>query len=415
MTSDIKLQTPVNTRFILLTVFLDILGIGLIIPVLPKLVSMFAPQPDMQAYWYGAIVASYAIMQFFCAPLLGALSDRYGRRPVLLLCVLGLGLNFFLMTQATSLLWLLVVRALGGMTAGNIAVANAYIADVSTPENRGKAMGKIGAMFGLGFICGPMLGGVLGEHHYQYPFYLAAIVSLCNFSYGLFALPESLSPEHRHSFTPARANPFKNLTGLAHLNSVGALVWAMGFSLFAQFTMQSTWVLSTELRFAWTPLQNGISLFMVGVCSVIMQGLLLGRVIKRLGEARTALIGLSTSCLVLLSYGLVQQGWMMYVLIPCNIMGYAATPAIQAIFSKAVDARSQGAVMGSLASLGSVMSICATLIGTSLFAQAGHLPRGDLYLGAPFFLASLAQGLALLISAKHFSNAKKAIQCRHGH
>ena len=407
MTSALQPAPQVNTRFVLLTVFLDILGIGLIIPVLPRLVANFAPQPDLQAYWYGASLAAYAVMQFFCAPLLGALSDRYGRRPVLLLCVLGLGLNFFLMTQATSLIWLLVIRAAGGMTAGNLAVANAYIADSSTPDQRGKALGKIGAMFGLGFICGPMLGGLLGEHHYQYPFYLAAAVALGNFSYGLVALPESLDPQHRREFSLARANPLKTLSGLSQLGSVGGLVWAMGLSLFAQFTMQSTWVLSTELRFGWTPLQNGIALFMVGVSSVVMQGFLLGRVIRNLGEARTAVIGLASSSLVLLGYGLSQQGWIMYLLIPCNLMGYAATPALQAIFSKAVDARSQGAVMGSLASLGSIMSVAATLLGTALFAQVGHLPSGNILLGAPFFLAALAQGLALLVTSKHFSHMKK--------
>ncbi len=407
MTAETKPPVQISSRFVLFTVFLDILGVGLTVPVLPGLVGNFAPQPDQQAYWFGAIVAAYSIMQFFCAPMLGALSDRFGRRPVLLLCVLGLGIHFFLMTQAPSLIWLLLIRALGGMTAGNIAVANAYMADVSTPENRGKALGKIGAMFGLGFICGPMLGGILGEHHYQYPFYLASAVSLCNFSYGLFALPESLPLTHRKTFAFTRANPFTNLLGLSKLKNVGALVWAMGFSLFAQFTMQTTWVLSTGLRFGWTPLQNGISLFMVGMCSVLMQGFLLGRVIKKLGEAKTALFGLSSSCLVLLMYGLAGHGWLMYVLIPCNILGYAATPAIQAIFSKSVDAKSQGAVMGSLASLGSVMSVGATLIGTSLFAQVGHLSKGSILLGAPFFLASFAQGMALLISLKHFSNIKK--------
>ncbi|PRC94164.1 TCR/Tet family MFS transporter [Solimicrobium silvestre] len=409
MSSEVKPPSLINSRFVLITVFLDILGIGLIIPVLPRMVAMFAPQPDQQAYWYGAIVAAYAIMQFFCAPLLGALSDRFGRRPILLICVLGLGLNFFLMTQAPSLIWLLVIRAMGGMTAGNIAVANAYIADVSKPENRGKALGKIGAMFGMGFICGPMLGGLLGEQHYQYPFYLAAIVSLCNFSYGLVALPESLPLNNRRAFSFTRANPLHNLKGLTQLKNVGALVWSMGFSLFAQFTMQTTWVLSTELRFGWTPLQNGISLFMVGVCSVVMQGFLLGGVIRRLGEAKTAMWGLSSSCLVLIMYGVTQQGWIMYLLIPCNILGYAAAPAIQAIFSKAVDAKSQGAVMGSLSSLGSVMSVCATLLGTSLLAQVGHFPKGNILLGAPFFMAAFAQGMALLIAMKHFSNVKKLI------
>lgn len=405
MTSDSQPQAPVSTRFVLLTVFLDILGIGLIIPVLPKLVGVFAPQPDQQAYWYGAIVAAYAIMQFFCAPILGALSDRYGRRPVLLLCVLGLGVNFFMLTRATSLIGLLIIRATGGMTAGNIAVANAYMADTSTPENRGKALGKIGAMFGLGFICGPMLGGILGEQHYQYPFYLAALVALCNVTYGLFALPESLPLAHRRPFTYARANPLRTLSGLSHLKSVESLVWSMGFSLLAQFTMQSTWVLSTELRFSWTPLQNGIALCMVGMCSVVMQGFLLGRVIRKLGEPRTAMIGLTSSFLVLAGFGLAPQGWLMYVLIPCNLMAYAATPAMQAIFSKAVDARSQGAVMGSLAALGSLMSVTATLLGSYVLGQVGHLAKGSLMLGAPFFMASIAQLLALVIAAKHFSEA----------
>lgn len=154
---------PTNIRFVLITVFLDILGIGLIIPVLPRLVASFTTQPDMQAYWYGLIVAIYGVMQFFCAPIIGALSDRFGRRPVLLICVFGLGLNFLLMTLATSIFWLLFVRALGGVTAGNLSVASAYIADSSAPSERSKALGKIGAMFGLGFICGPVLGGVLGK------------------------------------------------------------------------------------------------------------------------------------------------------------------------------------------------------------------------------------------------------------
>src|SRR5450830_1126518 len=248
-----------NVRFVLITVFLDILGIGLIIPVLPRLVGSFTQQADAQAQWYGAIVAIYGVRQFFFAPVSGALSDRYGRRPVLL-------------TQATSIYWLLIIRALGGVTAGNLSVANAYIADVSSPENRSKALGKIGAMFGLGFICGPVTGGLLGEANIHYPFYLAAIVSLSNVVYGYFSLPESLPLSNRKPFSMTSANPFAGLSGLAHLRGVGSLVWVYGLTMFAQFTLQTTWLLSTELRFGWTPMQNGLSLFMVGISSVVMQG-----------------------------------------------------------------------------------------------------------------------------------------------
>lgn len=390
-----------NVRFVLITVFLDILGIGLIIPVLPQLVGAYAPQADAQAYWYGAIVAIYGVMQFFCAPIIGAFSDRYGRRPVLLSCVFGLGLNFLLLTQVASMFWMLLVRALGGMTAGNLSVANAYIADVSSPAERSKALGKLGAMFGLGFICGPVLGGMLGEMNIRYPFYLAAAVSLLNVVYGYFSLPESLPPSHRKPFALAAANPFAGLSGLAHLREVGALVWVYALSMFAQFTLQTTWVLSTELRFGWTPMQNGLSLFIVGISSVVMQGVLLGRYIQRFGDAHAVLIGLASSCIVLTLYGLASQGWMMYLLILCNILSFGTGPALQAIFSRAVDARSQGVAMGSLTAVASIMSVFATLIGTGLLGRVSHFAKGSLVLGAPFFLAALVQCIALSLALRH--------------
>lgn len=396
---------PTNVRFVLITVFLDILGIGLIIPVLPRLVASYTHQADMQAYWYGAIVAIYGVMQFFCAPIIGALSDRYGRRPVLLICVFGLGLNFLMLTLVSSIFWMLLVRALGGVTAGNLSVANAYIADVSSPENRSKALGKIGAMFGLGFICGPMLGGLLGEIDVRYPFYLAAAVSLSNVVYGYFSLPESLSLNHRKAFSLSAAHPFAGLNGLSHLRGVGALVWVYALTMFAQFTLQTTWVLSTELRFGWSPMQNGFSLFLVGVSSVMMQGVFLGRYIKRVGDANAVIFGLASSCLALSMYGLAQQGWMMYALILCNVLSFAAGPALQAMFSKAVDARSQGMAMGSLTALASIMSVFATLIGTSLLGQVSHQPKGSLLLGAPFFLAAIIQSLALSLAYRHLSKS----------
>jgi len=397
---------PTNVRFVLITVFLDILGIGLIIPVLPRLVGSFTQQADAQAHWYGAIVAIYGVMQFFFAPVIGALSDRFGRRPVLLTCVFGLGLNFILLTQATSIYWLLIIRALGGVTAGNLSVANAYIADVSSPENRSKALGKIGAMFGLGFICGPVTGGLLGEANIHYPFYLAAAVSLSNVVYGYFSLPESLQLSNRKAFSITSANPFAGLRGLAHLRGVGSLVWVYGLTMFAQFTLQTTWVLSTELRFGWTPMQNGLSLFMVGISSVVMQGVFLGRYIKLVGDANAILFGLISSCTALTLYGLATQGWMMYVLILCNVLAFAAGPALQAFFSRAVDARSQGVAMGSLSALASIMSVAATLAGTGLLAQVSHAPRGSLLLGAPFFMAASVQLMALILAYLHMRKAK---------
>ena len=393
--------SPTNIRFVLITVFLDILGIGLIIPVLPRLVAAYTHQPDMQAYWYGAIVAAYGVMQFFFAPIIGALSDRFGRRPVLLICVFGLGLNFLMLTMVGSIFWMLVVRAIGGVTAGNLSVASAYIADVSSSEDRSKALGKMGAMFGLGFICGPILGGLLGESDVRYPFYLAAMVSLGNVAYGYFSLPESLSLEHRKGFSLRSANPFSGLNGLAQLRGVGPLVWVYAFTMFAQFTLQTTWVLSTELRFGWTPMQNGFSLFCVGLSSVVMQGLLLGRYIKKVGDANAVLFGLASSCVALSMYGLAQAGWMMYVLIICNILSFGTGPALQAMFSRAVDARSQGSAMGSLTALASIMSVAATLIGTSLLGQVSHQAKGSFWLGAPFFLAALMQFLAVNIAYRH--------------
>ena len=400
---------PTNIRFVLITVFLDILGMGLIIPVLPRLVASYTHQPDMQAYWYGAIVAAYGVMQFFFAPIIGALSDRFGRRPVLLVCVFGLGLNFLMLTMVSSIFWMLVVRAIGGVTAGNLSVASAYIADVSSPENRSKALGKMGAMFGLGFICGPILGGLLGESDLRYPFYLAAAVSIANVWYGYFSLPESLSLAHRKPFSFGSANPFSGLSGLTHLRRVGPLVWVYAFTMFAQFTLQTTWVLSTELRFGWTPMQNGFALFCVGLSSVVMQGIFLGRYIKRVGDANAVLFGLASSCVALSMYGLAQVGWMMYALIICNVLSFATGPALQAMFSKAVDVRSQGTAMGSLTALASIMSVAATLIGTSLLGQVSHHARGSLILGAPFFMAATVQFVALNLAYRHFQKQKSRL------
>ncbi len=388
--------------FILVCVLLDVLGFGLVIPVLPALVGEFALARDAQAYWYGVMSVVYGVMQFACAPLLGALSDRYGRRPVMLFAITGLGLDFLLMALAPSLWWLLAVRVIGGATAANFSVASAYIADVTPPETRGKAMGMIGAAFGIGFIIGPVIGGLLGAHDIRLPFYVAAALSLTNVVYGFFVLPESLPADRRAPFTLARANPFSALRGLVQLRGVGGLVWVYALTVLAQFILHSTWVLYTTFRFGWTPRDNGLSLFAVGAVTALVQGALLGMLLKRFGEHWIVVAGLASGVLAFLFYGLVTQSWMMYAVIVANILGFAAGPALQGLISKNVDERSQGITMGSLNSVSSIMLVIAPLIGAPLLAAVSHLPTDDWRVGAPFFASTLLQAASLAVAIIHF-------------
>lgn len=393
---------PAAVRFILVCVLLDVLGFGLVIPVLPSLVGEFTVARDSQAYWYGVMSAIYGVMQFACAPLLGALSDRFGRRPVMLFAITGLGLDFLLMSLAPSLGWLLAARIIGGATAANFSVASAYIADVTPPETRGKAMGMIGAAFGIGFIFGPVVGGLLGAENVRLPFYVAAALSLLNVAYGFFVLPESLPADRRAAFSLARANPFTALKGLVQLRGVGGLVWVYALTVLAQFILHSTWVLYTTFRFGWTPRENGISLFAVGAVTAVVQGGLLGMLLKRFGERWIVVAGLASGALAFLFYGLAQQGWVMYTVIVANIVGFAVGPALQGMISKNVDERSQGITMGSLNSVSSIMLVIAPLIGAPLLATVSHLPPHDWRVGAPFYASALLQVASLVFAIVHF-------------
>lgn len=390
------------TRFVLITVFLDVLGIGLIVPVLPALVGEFTGSRDLQSYWYGALLATYGIMQFFFASLLGALSDRFGRRPVLLISIFGLGVNFLLTALATSLWVLLVARVIGGMTGASFSVANAYVADVTPPEERSKSFGVIGAAFGLGFIIGPMLGGLLGGYDLRLPFFAAAGLSVANWLYGFFVLPESHPKEQRNPFSLARANPFSALAALTQLRGVGGLIGVYALSVLAQFTLQSTWVLYTTFRFGWGPRQNGLALFVVGLVAAAVQGGLLGWLLKKLGEVRTTLAGLTSGVIAFTLYGLAQRGWMMYAIILANLLAFATAPALQGIVSKAVDPRKQGITMGSLNAVSSMASVLAPLVGTPLLALVSHLPAHDWRIGATFFLCAVLQAIALALALRHF-------------
>jgi len=366
------------------------------------LVGEFTPSRELQSYWYGALVVVYGVMQFFCAPLLGALSDRFGRRPLLLWSLLGLGAHFLLLALSSSLLLMLFARVVGGMAGASFTVANAYASDVTPPERRAASFGLVGAAFGLGFIFGPMIGGLLGGVDLRLPFVAAAGLSLLNAAYGYFVVPESLSRERRTRFSLARANPFTALVALARHREIGSLVVVFALVVLAQLMLQTTWVLYTHFRFDWGPRENGFALFCVGLVATVVQGALLGRLLRRFGEVRIALTGLAVGTVAYLLYGLAQHGWMMYAIIVGNFISFAAGPALQGIVSNAVGPGEQGVTMGALNSINSIMFVIAPSIGTPLLAQVSHLPPTDWRVGATFFVSAVLQAIALLLARRHF-------------
>ncbi|HUL64083.1 MAG TPA: MFS transporter [Burkholderiaceae bacterium] len=393
--------------FVLVTVVIDVIGIGLIIPVLPVLVGEFTGGREAQTYWYGLLVLAFGISQFACAPLLGALSDRFGRRPVLLSSMAGMGLMFFLTAQVTTLVGLLATRVIGGALSANMAVANAYVADLTAHESRAKSLGLVGAAFGIGFILGPVVGGLLGHYDIRLPFFVAAGLCVLNFLYGAVVVPESLPPDKRKTISPGRVNPLAALFGLARLRNVGLLVAVIALNNLAQFILHVTWVLYTEFRFGWGPRETGLSLFVVGIAATLVQGVLLGTMLRRLGEHRTVLCGLVSGVLAYAGYGLATQGWMMYAIIFANFLSYAVGPAMVAIVSKAADPREQGLVMGTLASLSSLMVVVAPLIGTPLLAEVSQLPATDWRVGLPYLLSSALNLAALAMAALYFARHRQ--------
>jgi len=389
--------------FILVIVFIDVLGIGIALPVLPMLVGEYTPSRELQAYWYGALVVSYGLMQFFCAPLLGALSDRFGRRPLLLWSLLGLGLHFLLLGLAPSLPLMLLARIIGGTAGASFSVANAYASDVTPRERRAKSFGLIGAAFGMGFIFGPMAGGLLGAIDLHLPFYAAAALSLINAAYGFLVVPESLPVERRAAFSIRRANPFAALLTLSRHREIGNLVIVFALVVMAQLMLQTTWVLYTNFRFNWGPRENGFALFCVGLVATVTQGALLGPLLRRFGDVRMALTGIAVGTLAYVLYGVAQQGWIMYAVIVGNFISFAAGPALQGIVSNAVHPNEQGVTMGALNSINSIMFVVAPAIGTPLLAQVSHLPPSDWRVGVTFFLSALLQAAAFVLARKHFA------------
>jgi DHA1 family tetracycline resistance protein-like MFS transporter len=394
--------------FIMITVLIDMMSIGLIVPVLPALVGSFTLSAAEQTLWYGAVTFAFGIANFFGSPVLGALSDRYGRRPVLLLGFCGLALNFFATALSTALWMLIVVRLFGGAMQANAAVANAYVADITPVEDRAKRFGLLGAMFGLGFILGPVLGGLLGAIDLRLPFYAAGGLALLNLAYGYFVLPESLPVERRRAFEWRAVNPLTSLRALAQLKEVGPLVAVIACTGLAQFVLYTTWVLYTTFKFGWGPMENGWSLAVVGITSVVVQGILLGRLLKRFSARRLAVLGLVSSTLAYALYGAATEGWMMYVVIVCNLLGFTVAASIQSLISGAADARNQGQTMGSVSSLNSLMAVVAPVLGAPLLGVVSHLPQGDWRIGAPFYFCAALQLAALVLAWIHFRDMRRS-------
>jgi DHA1 family tetracycline resistance protein-like MFS transporter len=394
--------------FIMTAALIDMIAIGLIIPVLPSLVGSFAGSQANQAFWYGAVVFAFSLANFFGSPVLGALSDSFGRRPVLLIGFCGLTFSFFATALAGSLAALIGIRLVAGAMQANLSVANAYVADITPPEGRAKRFGMLGAMFGVGFILGPVLGGLLGAISLRLPFYAAGSLALLNLLFGWLVLPESLPPGRRRPFAWRAANPVAALRGLAQLKSAAPLAAVVACSGLAQFVLYTCWVLYTTFKFGWGPRENGWSLAAVGVVSAVVQGLLLGQILRRVSPRRLAVLGLVSSTLAYALWGLATQGWMMFAIILANLLGATVSATIQSIISGAADAHNQGRTLGAVGGLNSLMAVIAPVIGAPLLALVSHLPRGDWRIGAPFYFCAALQAGALALTVAHFRRQRSA-------
>ena len=387
--------------FIFFVVLLDMLALGIIVPVLPKLVIAFeGGERASAAAVYGVFGTVWALMQFLFAPLLGALSDRYGRRPVILISCLGLGFDYLLMAIAPNLAWLFVGRTISGITAASFATAFAYIADVTPQEQRAAHFGKLGAAFGIGFVVGPALGGLLGGIDLRLPFWVAGALSLANAAYGFFVLPESLPTERRGTFSWGKANPLGALEFLRTHGTLLGLAAAAFLYRLAHDALPSLFVLFGDYRFGWNERTVGLVLAGLGVCSVIVQAGLVGWVVKKVGERRAMLMGLTFGALSLTVYGLASNSSLFLLGVPLGALFGFSYPAMQGLMTRRVGADEQGRLQGALASLMGIAGVVAPVLFTQTFAAAIGRFRGLGLPGAPFLLAAALLVLAAAIGAR---------------
>ena len=397
--------TPNNALlFIFITVLVDVIGLGIIIPIVPKLIENLTGLGINEASKYGGwLLFSFAIMQFIFSPILGGLSDRFGRRPILLLSLFGLGLDYIFHAFAPSIAWLFVGRIIAGIMGASFSTATAYIADISSPEKRAQNFGLIGAAFGLGFIIGPVIGGISSKWGTNVPFLIAAGLTLLNVIYGYFVLPESLSKDNRRAFEWKRANPISSLKNLRKYPVVSGLVISLVLTFIASHAVNSNWSFYTMYKFNWTAEIVGYSLAVVGVLVAFVQGFLIRKIIPRLGQVKSIYLGMSFSALGLLLFGLASESWMMFAFLIPYCLGGIAGPSIQGVISSQVPANEQGELQGALRSLMSLCGVFGPLLMTNLFAFATaknstfHVP------GAPFFLASCLTLVSFYLSYRTLS------------
>lgn len=386
--------------FIFTTIAIDSIGLGIIIPVLPDVIRRFLSNEQAVSRNYGLFIATYALLQFLASPLLGSLSDRYGRRPVLLVSLIGAAVDYLFMAFAPSLFLLWIGRVISGLTGASFTVASAYIADISDDTNRSKNFGMIGAGFGLGFIIGPAIGGLISGYGPQYAFLAAGAFNLFNFFFGLFILPESLAPEKRRPITRDGLNPLKTLDTLLSMPSIRSLVVVNTLLHFGGQTHPSIWTLYTQHRFGWSASQVGVSLAIVGVLNALTQGGLTGWLVKCLGERRILILGSLGQAIAFSLFGLAGAPWMLYLVLSFSAVFWAVGPTLQSLISRQVGPERQGELQGGLMSLISLMSILNPLVMTVLFSVTSNRQAGIYFPGSPYVLAGALIFIAWLLAMR---------------
>ncbi|HMN33416.1 MAG TPA: TCR/Tet family MFS transporter [Chitinophagaceae bacterium] len=397
--------------FIFVTMLLDIIGLGIIIPVMPKLIAALKHISINEASKYGgSLLMAFALTQFIFSPIVGNLSDRFGRRPILLVSMLGFSVNYLILAFAPTYSWFFLGRVVAGVTGASITTASAYIADISTNENRQKNFGMIGAAFGLGFVIGPWLGGVLGSINMHFPFYAAAILCFVNFIYGYFVLPESLSKRNRRRFSWKKSNPFSSLKYLFQIKPIRYLVFAYFFLYVGGHAVQSNWPYYTMYKLKWSEFMVGNSLAVVGILVGLVQALLIRKTSVILGNEKSVYLGFASYSLGMLLFALATQGWMMFVFLIPYCLGGISVPSLQSIISTQVPANEQGQLQGGLTSIMSLSNIVGPQLMTGMFSyfttnSSVQLP------GISFFLGALLMGSSAIITyyslhiKKHVSQA----------